>query len=87
MAWGIFKKIARAFKKAAQWVHNKVIKPVANTAKKILKSDAIKPIINAGLKLAPAIGGAIGASKGNPQAGLAIGSAVQGVGNSLGLGK
>ena len=87
MAWGFFKKIKNAFKKAGDWVKNKVIKPVVNTAKKVFTPDNIKKIIDTGMKLAPAIGGAVAASQGAPpQAGMAIGKAVQGVGNNLGYG-
>ena len=35
MAWGLFKKIKNAFKKVTNFVKDKVIKPVVNTAKKI----------------------------------------------------
>ena len=87
MAWGIFKKIARAVKKASQWVNRKIIKPVIDTAKKVIKSDTFKKAIDTGIKLAPVIGGAIGASQGNPQAGLTIGNTIQGLGNSLGYGR
>ena len=87
MAWGFFKKIKNAFKKAGDWVKNKVIKPVVNTAKKVFTPDNIKKVIDTGMKLAPAIGGAVAASQGAPpQAGMAIGSTVQGVGKTLGFG-
>ena len=87
MAWGLFKKIKNAFKKATDWVKDKVIKPVVNTAKKIIESPFTKKAIDTGVKLAPMLGAAIGQSKGNAQAGLTIGNTVQNIGNSLGFGK
>ena len=87
MGFGLFKKIKEAIKKAAGWVRDRVIKPVVRTVEKIVKSPTTRKIIDAGVKLAPAIGGAIGASKGQPQAGVAIGSTVQSVGNALGYGR
>ena len=87
MGFGIFKKIKEAFKKAAQWVKDKVIKPVINFGKKILKSDTVKTVIDTGMKLAPALGGAVAASQGAPpQAGIAAGSAIQSIGKALGYG-
>ena len=87
MGFGIFKKIKEAFKKAARWVKDKIIKPVFNTGKKILKSDTVKTVIDTGMKLAPALGGAVAASQGAPpQAGIAAGSAVQSIGKALGYG-
>ena len=87
MAWGLFKKIRDGIKKAAKWVKDKVITPVINTGKKILKSDTVKTLIDTGMKLAPAIGGAVASSQGAPpQAGFAIGNAVQGIGRTLGYG-
>ena len=86
-SWGIFKKIANAVKKAVKWTGSHIIKPVINTAKKVINSDVTKKLVNAGIKLAPVIGGAIGASQGNPQAGLTIGNTIQGIGNSLGFGR
>ena len=87
MGFGIFKKIKEAVKKAGQWMKNKVIKPVINTGKKILKSDTFKTLVDTGMKLAPAISTAIASSQGAPpQAGFAIGSAVQGIGKTLGYG-
>ena len=74
MGFGLFKKIKDAFKKAARWVKDKVV-------------PAVKPIIDAGMKLAPMIGGAIATSQGAPpQAGMAAGSAIQSIGKSLGFG-
>ena len=86
MAWGFFKKIRDGIKKAVSWVGNKVIKPVVNIAKKIITPDNIKKAINTGVKLAPVIGGAIGQSKGNAQAGMQVGHVIQGIGNNLGFG-
>ena len=86
MAWGIFKKIKNAFKKASNWVKDKVINPVVNTAKKIINNDTTKKLINTGVRLAPALGTGIGASQGNPQAGMAAGTAIQTIGKSLGYG-
>ena len=74
MAWGIFKKIKNAFNKAKDWIRN--------NGKKV-----IKPILNTAIKLAPAIGTAIATSQGAPPAtGNAIGSSIQSIGHSLGLG-
>ena len=86
MAWGIFKKIKNAFKKASNWVKDKVINPVVNTAKKIINSDTTKKLIDTGVRLAPTIGAGIGASQGNPQAGMAAGTTIQNIGKSLGYG-
>ena len=87
MGFGLFKKIKDAFKKAARWVKDKVIKPVINTGKKILKSDTVKSVIDTGMKLAPVIGGAIASSQGAPpQSGIAAGSAFQSIGKALGYG-
>ena len=87
MAWGLFKKIRDGIKKAAQWVKDKVIKPVINFGKKVLKSDTVKTVIDTGMKLAPAIGGAIASSQGAPpQGGIAVGTAVQSFGKALGYG-
>ena len=87
MGFGFFKKLKDAFKKAGDWVKNKVIKPVVNTAKKVFTPDNIKKVIDTGVKLAPAIATAVAASQGAPpQAGMAAGKAIQGVGNSLGFG-
>ena len=87
MAWGLFKKIRDGIKKAARWVKDKIIKPVFNTGKKILKSDTVKTVIDTGMKLSPALGGAVAASQGAPpQAGIAAGSAIQSIGKALGYG-
>ena len=86
MGFGIFKKIKNALKKASQWINSKVIKPVIKTAEKVIKSDTTKKLLDTGVKLAPLIGGAVGASKGNPQAGLVAGNTIQNIGNSLGYG-
>jgi len=87
MAWGIFKKIARAIKKASQWINNKVIKPVINTVDKVIKSPTTKKLLDTGTKLAPVIAGAVGSAYGSPQAGLVAGNTIQNIGNSLGYGK
>ena len=50
MAWGIFRKIARAFKKAGEWVKNKVVKPVVNIAKKVITPENVKKAIDVGTK-------------------------------------
>ena len=85
MAWGFFKKIKNAFKKAANWVHTKVIKPVVNTVKKVVTSDTFKSLVNTASKLAPAAGAAIATSQGAPpQAGMAAGTAFQNITKSLG---
>ena len=74
MAWGFFKKVKDAFKKAGQFIKNKVIKPGAELVKKALPKL---------IKAAPAIGTAIGGAKGNPQLGAQIGQMVSNVGASL----
>ena len=76
MGWGFFKKIKNGLTKAFNWVKDKVVKPVINVGKKIL---------GVGVKAAPAIATAIGAAKGNPEIGAMVGSAVQNVGNALGI--
>ena len=86
MAWGFWKKIKNAFKKATNWVRDKVVRPVINTVKKIVTSEPVKKVTGAVLNLAPAKGTAIGGAKGNPAAGAKIGTAVQGVGRAIGLG-
>ena len=87
MAWGLFKKIRDGIKKAARWVKDKIIKPVINTGKKILKSDTFKSIVDTGMKLAPAITTAVASSQGAPpQAGMAVGNAIQSIGKALGYG-
>ena len=86
MAWGFWKKIKNAFKKATNWVRDKVVRPVINTVKKIVTSEPVKKIMSTALSLAPAVGAAVGGAKGNPAAGAKIGTAVQGIGRSIGLG-
>ena len=44
MGFGLFKKLKDAIKNAGKWVHNKVIKPVVNTAKKVVTPDNIKKL-------------------------------------------
>ena len=85
MAWGFWKKIKNAFKKAGQWIKNKVIQPVVNFGKKVFTKT--KPILNTAVKLAPAIGAAVGGAKGTPPFGAQAGMAIPGVGGALGLGK
>ncbi|EAY17932.1 hypothetical protein TVAG_225580 [Trichomonas vaginalis G3] len=66
MAAGIWNKIWGGIKKAAKWVGDKVIKPVANVAKQYL----------------PAIGTAVGAKFGGvkgAQIGNTVGGIVQGM--------
>ena len=87
MAWGLFKKIKNAVKKAAQWVRDRVIKPVINTVDKVIKSPTTKKLLDAGTKLAPLIAGAVGSAYGSPQAGLVAGNTIQNIGNSLGYGR
>ena len=87
MGFGLFKKIKDALKSAGKWVHNKVIKPVVNTAKKVITPTNIKKGIDTGIKLAPLIGGAVStATSGNPMTGLKAGHIAQGIGNNLGYG-
>lgn len=81
MAWGFFNKIKKGFRKVGKFFKDKVFKPLGRTVKKVGK-----PILNAGVKLAPVIGTAVGAYAGNPQMGAQIGSMVQTAGNALGLG-
>lgn len=88
MSWGIFKKIANAVKKAAKWTSSHIIKPVINTAKKVINSPITKKVIDTGMKLAPVIGAGISsAAGGSPAEGMKIGHVVQGIGNSLGYGR
>ena len=76
MGWGFFKKVKDAIKKAGQFVKNKVIKPGVELVKKAL------PAV---IKVAPAIGTAIGGMKGNPALGAQIGSMVSNVGQTLNI--
>ena len=79
MAWGVFKKIKNAVKKAANWV--------GKTVKKVVNSPITKKVIDTGMKLAPVIGAGISsAAGGSPSAGMQVGHVVQGIGNSLGFG-
>ena len=88
MSWGIFKKIGQAFKKAAQWTRDKIIKPVIDTAKKVITPDNIKKVIDTGTKLAPLIGAGVStAAGGDPITGFKAGHVVQGIGNNLGFGR
>ena len=78
MAWGFFKKIKDAFKKAGKWVKDKIINPVVSIAKPILKTG-----LDVVSKAGTAIGGAIGTAKGNPELGLKIGGAAQGLAGQI----
>lgn len=75
MGWGIWKKIKQGISKAVNFVKDKVVKPVYN--------GVIKPVFNGVKDLLPAIGGAVGAAKGNPQAGIAIGNLMKNVGENV----
>ena len=87
MAWGFWRKLKDGFKKATQWVNNKVIKPIVTTAKKVFTPENVKKVLDTGIKLAPAITTAVATSQGAPPAsGLAIGNSIQSIGHSLGLG-
>ena len=65
MSWGIWKKIKNGIQKGANWVKNKIIKPVIEVAKPVVKTLANKVL--------PAVGGAIGAKFGNPAIGAKLG--------------
>ncbi len=68
MGWGFWKKLKNGVKKAFNWVKDKIVKPVFNTAKNLL----------------PAIGAAVAPVVGAPpQAGMAVGSIVKGVGDKV----
>ena len=87
MGFGFFKKLKDAFKKTGQFIKNKVIKPVINTAKKVVKSPITKQIIDTGMKLAPVIGAGISsATGGSPQSGMQAGHVIQGIGKGFGFG-
>ena len=45
MAWGFWEKIKNGFKKAFNWVKDKIIKPVANVVKGAW-SKVVKPVVN-----------------------------------------
>ena len=87
MAWGLFKKIREAFKKAGSWIKDKVIKPAVDVVKKVVTPENIKKAVDIGVKLAPLIGAGVStAIGGNPMAGFKAGHVVQGIGNNLGYG-
>ena len=81
MAWGWWKKFKDKLKGAWDKVKGFVGKVVGKVGK------VAKPIADTAVKLAPVIGGAVGAAYGNPSAGTQIGNIVQSVGSALGLGK
>ena len=59
MSWGIWKKIKNAFSTAGKWIHNKILKPVGNFAKNVVKKVAA-PIISAKGKILKTSGDIIG---------------------------
>ena len=59
MGWGIWKKIKNAFSTAGKWIHNKILKPVGNFAKNVVKKVAA-PIISAKGKILKTSGDIIG---------------------------
>ncbi|KAI5551343.1 N-acetylmuramoyl-l-alanine amidase family, partial [Trichomonas vaginalis G3] len=67
MAAGFFKKLWEGIKKAASWVHQKIIKPVANFLAPVAKTAGT------------IIGGVLGAKAGNPAMGAQAGNAVGGI--------
>ena len=87
MGFGLFKKIKDAVKKVAKWTNNTVLKPVINTAKKVITSPTTKKLMNTAIDLAPVIAGGIGSAYGNPQAGFVAGNTIKNIGNSIGLGR
>ncbi|KAI5501281.1 N-acetylmuramoyl-l-alanine amidase family [Trichomonas vaginalis G3] len=76
MAAGFFKKLWEGIKKAASWVHQKIIKPIANFLAPVAKTAGTN------------IGGVLGAKAGNPamgaQAGNAVGGIAEGILNKIG---
>ncbi|KAI5533233.1 N-acetylmuramoyl-l-alanine amidase family [Trichomonas vaginalis G3] len=76
MAAGFFKKLWEGIKKAASWVHQKLIKPIANFLAPVAKTAGT------------IIGGVLGAKAGNPamgaQAGNAVGGIAEGILNKIG---
>ena len=81
MAWGFWKKVKNAFKKAGQWIKNKIVMPVVNFAKKVFTSEPVKKVVGGVLNLAPVVGAAIAGP-----AGAQVGMAAQGIGRAIGLG-
>ena len=76
MAAGFFKKLWDGIKKAAGWVHKKIIKPIANFLAPVAKTAGT------------IIGGVLGTKAGNPamgaQAGNAVGGIAEGILNKIG---
>ena len=58
MGWGIWKKIKNAFSTAGKWIHNKILKPVGNFAKNVVKKVAA-PIISICKNSAPIVDNAL----------------------------
>ena len=63
MAWGFWNKIKNGFKKAFNWVKDKIIKPVANVVKGAW-NKVVKPVANVvsnipGIEKLPGPAGAI----------------------------
>lgn len=76
MGWGFWKKLKNGISKAFNWVKNKIAKPVYE--------KVIKPVFKVGKNLLPAAGAAVATAVGAPpQAGMAIGSVVKGVGEQI----
>ena len=59
MSWGIWKKIKNGIQKGFNWVKNKILKPVGNFAKNVVKKVAA-PIISAKGKIHKTSGDIIG---------------------------
>ena len=59
MSWGIWKKIKNGIQKGFNWVKNKILKPVGNFAKNVVKKVAA-PIISAKGKILKTSGDIIG---------------------------
>lgn len=59
MGWGIWKKIKNAFSTAGKWIHNKILKPVGNFAKNVVKK-VVAPIISTKGKILKTAGDVIG---------------------------
>jgi hypothetical protein len=65
MGFGLWKKIKQGFKKAGQWIHQKILKPIGNVLGKV-----VAPIA----KLAAPIAGAINPAVGAGLAGIGLGA-------------
>ena len=64
MAWGFWNKIKNGFKKAGQWIHNKILKPVGRFIGGAWKK-VVKPVVNVvgkipGIDKLPGAAGVIG---------------------------